>query len=940
MTASPSPLPDPDFPSESDSASRAVREVRYEHTPNLPEILAHAGVSLLVTTYQAGKLLVLGSHAGRLTIAFANFEQAMGLSVADHAIAIGGRQQIHFYVPAHGISASLEPQGTFDACFVPRCSHYTGNIHGHDLAWGQEGLWVVNTLFSSLCTLNEGYNFIPRWRPPFISRLIDQDRCHLNGLAIEDGSPRYVTVLGATDEPAGWRPNKAQGGCILDVPGGEIVARGFAMPHSPRIHQGHLWILDSGTGRIGIVDRARGSFEPVESVPGYTRGLCFAGQFAFVGLSKIRETAIFGGVPIAEKRGELRCGVAVIDLVTGKAVSAFQFHSGVEEIFAVEAIPGKRNPMFAGASVNASEREVWVVPPEDHPRPVPERRLPLFASGTGVGREGRTAQPHFSQMAAMAASLRKQGRLSEAAATQREAIAISPQPAPLWVELGNLCQEMGDQDQALECYRQAVESDPHCEAARQNLGYLLFNRGLPEEAVSQYEALLRINDKPLNRLLAAGVVPIIYASQDDLRVWRTRMETRIAEMVGDGQRVDAKSQLVPTEFFLPYQGRDDRQVMSNIGKILQGEISVPPRSPLSPRTTRRPLRVGFVSAYFRDHTIGRLNLGRIQQLDRSKFHVSVAFASRGEDPMAAAFRDAADSIVQLTRDVPASRRQLTDLKLDVLVFADVGMDALTTTLAYSRMAPVQCVTWGHPETTGSPCMDYFLSSELLEDAAAQANYTETLLRPRLLGTYYERPRRTGPPRTREFFGISPDRHLYLCPQTLFKFHPEFDAVLAGILARDPLAEIQIIEGRVANWTERLRKRWNAGIPGSAERIRFLPAQPRDDFLALLELADVMIDPMHFGGGNTTYEAFGMGTPVTTLPSEFLRGRITLALYRKMGVTFPVARTPEELIEKSVAIATDPKMQSQLRAEIQSRAAVLFEDPEEVHVLEEVLTEIS
>lgn len=245
-----------------------------------------------------------------------------------------------------------------------RKSLYTGNVHGHDLAFGSDGLWMANTLFSCLCTFDDGYHFVPRWRPSFVSELIDQDRCHLNGLAMESGRPRYVSVLAETDTPAGWRPTKATGGAIIDVESDAVITRGLAMPHSPRLHEGRLWVLDSGTGSLVTVDRATGDREVVETVPGYTRGLALHGQFAFVGLSKIRETSVFGDLPISDHHEELRCGIAIVDLNSGRTVATFQFHTGVEEIFAVEVIAGPRHPALFGPTEDRDEAaEVWVVPP-------------------------------------------------------------------------------------------------------------------------------------------------------------------------------------------------------------------------------------------------------------------------------------------------------------------------------------------------------------------------------------------------------------------------------------------------------------------------------------------------------------------------------------------------------------------------------------------------
>jgi uncharacterized protein (TIGR03032 family) len=239
----------------------------------------------------------------------------------------------------------------------------TGDIHVHEMAWAGEELWFVNTLFSCLCTLDDRHSFVPRWRPPFITALAAEDRCHLNGLALADGRPKYVTAMAETDTPQGWRPNKATSGCLIDVAEGRVVARGFAMPHSPRVHQGRVWLLDSGTGRLVTLAPATGEVRPVSEQPGYTRGLAFYGAYAFVGLSKIRETSTFGGVPIAERRESLRCGVGVVDLTTGRNVGHLEFKSGVDEIFDVQVLPGVRLPALSGPFPGRDGTQmIWTVP--------------------------------------------------------------------------------------------------------------------------------------------------------------------------------------------------------------------------------------------------------------------------------------------------------------------------------------------------------------------------------------------------------------------------------------------------------------------------------------------------------------------------------------------------------------------------------------------------
>jgi uncharacterized protein (TIGR03032 family) len=341
-----------------------TREIRHESTRSLPSLLSHLGVSLLVSTYQAGKVVSVGVSAGELTLSFHNFERAMGLAVKPGALAVAARAQIWLLPAASDLAARIEPAGRHDACFLTRSSHFTGEIQAHELAWGRDELWLVNTAFSCLCTLDGRHSFVPRWRPPFVTALAAEDRCHLNGLAMADGEPKYVTALAETDTPQGWRPDKVTSGCLIDVASSQTVARGFAMPHSPRIHGGRVWMLHSGAGQLVLIDLASGKAETVTELPGYTRGLALHERFAFVGLSKIRETSTFGGMPIAERRPELKCGVGVVHLGTGRLVAHLEFVTGVEEIFDVQVLPGARCVALSGPYANLDgAAPIWTAPP-------------------------------------------------------------------------------------------------------------------------------------------------------------------------------------------------------------------------------------------------------------------------------------------------------------------------------------------------------------------------------------------------------------------------------------------------------------------------------------------------------------------------------------------------------------------------------------------------
>jgi len=345
------------------NGTASTREVRHEDTHSLPPLLSQLGVSLLVSTYQAGKVVVVGVAGDELTLAYHNFERAMGLAVKPDCVAVGARAQVWFLRSAPEIAPRVEPANIHDACFLTRSSHFTGEVQAHELAFSGDELWVVNTAFSCLCTLDGRNSFVPRWRPPFISALAAEDRCHLNGLAMTDGVPKYVTALAETDTPAGWRPNKVKSGCLIDVTSGKTVAGGFAMPHSPRVHGGRVWMLHSGAGQLVQIDPTNGKSQTVTELPGYTRGLALYDRFAFVGLSKIRETSTFGGMPIAERQRELKCGVGVVELTSGRLVAHLEFVTGVEEIFDVQVLPGVRCPVLSGPYPHLdSGAPIWVVP--------------------------------------------------------------------------------------------------------------------------------------------------------------------------------------------------------------------------------------------------------------------------------------------------------------------------------------------------------------------------------------------------------------------------------------------------------------------------------------------------------------------------------------------------------------------------------------------------
>ena len=359
----------------SDTAEpKSVEPLRSTHTSTFPELLAHFGVSVLVTTYQAGRLVVLRADGGMLNTHFRMFQKPMGMAVRANRIAIGTEMEIGEFHNVPAVCKRLDPPEKHDACFLPRSTHATGDIDIHEMAWVGDELWFVNTRFSCLCTRSPEYSFQPRWRPKFVTQLTPEDRCHLNGLAIvpcENGvaRPRYVTVLGETNEAGGWRQNKRDGGVLIDIEADEVIARRLSMPHSPRWYRGQLWLLHSGIGGLGTIDLRTGKYEEVIELPGFTRGLDFIGPFALVGLSQVRDSAVFSGIPIAD-RSERCCGVWVVNIETGQMVGYVKFEDALQEIFAVQVLPQARFPDLVNDNHELLASSYVV--PDDALRDVPE----------------------------------------------------------------------------------------------------------------------------------------------------------------------------------------------------------------------------------------------------------------------------------------------------------------------------------------------------------------------------------------------------------------------------------------------------------------------------------------------------------------------------------------------------------------------------------------
>jgi predicted O-linked N-acetylglucosamine transferase (SPINDLY family) len=558
-----------------------------------------------------------------------------------------------------------------------------------------------------------------------------------------------------------------------------------------------------------------------------------------------------------------------------------------------------------------------------------------------LARDPRFARGHYN----LGVVLHREGRPGEAEAALRQAIVLDAAYAPAHYQLGVVLKDALWLDQARAELEEALRLEPGFADPWGVLADVLALQGKMPAARSAMEQAQALEPGGALRVRSALALPVIYESIEELESERARLEQSLEQLAHEELTIANPAESVGmTAFYLAYQGKNDRDLLERLAALYRraapGLDFVAPHCRRERSTTarQRPLHVGFLSAFFHRHTIGKLNLGLIRNLSRTDFTVSLLRFPGPDDAMARDLAAGADRVVTLPRKLEPARRQVAELELDVLYYPEIGMDPLTYFLAFARLAPVQCVAWGHPVTTGIPTIDYFLSSELLEPADAAAHYTETLVRFGTINTFYYEPKLVGRVKHRGALGLVPSVNLYVCAQSLFKIHPAFDAVLGAILRGDPAGRVVLIEGPCSGWSALLVQRFRRTIPDEAGRVVFIPRMSPDDFLHLQARATVLLDTLHFGGGSTSFEAFAFGTPIVTGAGRGLRDRITAGCYRQMGITECIAETDEDYVRIALRLGTDVAWRQELRARIREGKHRLYEDAQVVRQLEEFLVE--
>lgn len=550
----------------------------------------------------------------------------------------------------------------------------------------------------------------------------------------------------------------------------------------------------------------------------------------------------------------------------------------------------------------------------------------------GLLEKAAALRPDFAEaLANLGNVLRRLGEFDAAVEAYERAIRAAPRLAAAYNGLGNALRQLDRPDEARRRLEQAIAIDPGFADARFNLAMTLAAEGETAAAANGLRDAIAIRRDPRYLVAKAGLLPVIAASHEDIRFWRGHFRQGFERLLEAGVSLEGTVLQAPAmSFYLAYHGENDRELLELLARFYAAACpslcwTAPQRRELTAEARRGPIRVGIFSRYFGEHAVAWMIHDLLAHLPRERFEVQAITLVQAEATVARRMRDAVDRIVAVPYDLPAARAAIAALELEVLIYADIGMEMFSYFLAFARLAPVQCVTWGHPDTTGLPSIDYYVSNDFAEPADAQDSYTEPLIRLAGVQSRYPRLPRPDPLPDRASIGLPETGALYLCPQNLIKIHPDMDAALLAILQRDPSGHLVIFEAKEASWTRLLLARWRNRFGSLMDRVVVLAQRPLDGFIGVIAVADAVLDTWPFGAGNTNYQTFAMGVPVVTLPGRWIRGRGTLAHYRHMGIDDCVAATPAEYVDIAVRLGTDPAWRADIARRIRERSDAVLED---------------
>lgn len=449
------------------------QNIDFTYSQNIVDFFKQTNTTILLSTYQTNKIMIIGQENNQFDIRYKEFPRPMGMCKKDGKLFAGLGHGIYQFSNFTGVAQNLEGS-KFDACYIPQNIHYTGDIDIHEMEYCKDELYFINTKFSCLCIKNQDSSFKPIWKPPFISLLQPIDKCHLNGFCTRDDEPRYVTALGTSDEPLGWRENKANGGILMDIKTNEILASNLSMPHSPRWYQEKLYVLESGKGAISKYDFEKKELNVIATVPGFTRGLDIIGDFAFIGVSKVRESATFSGLEIT-KLPKRVSGVWIVNIKTGQIISFVEFTSGLDEVFAITVLPHSKVEILDQNS-DQSKANYMIAPEDIEEVKMPETKIEMAA-------------PHFEK----GNDLFNEDKKEEAIEHFKKALEIQSDYLPATFNLAICLGDLGKYDEAEEILNEVIEKDASILQSYDSLGFIYYKKGDLKKAEENFKKILELD---------------------------------------------------------------------------------------------------------------------------------------------------------------------------------------------------------------------------------------------------------------------------------------------------------------------------------------------------------------------------------------------------------------------------------------------------------------
>ena len=524
--------------------------------------------------------------------------------------------------------------------------------------------------------------------------------------------------------------------------------------------------------------------------------------------------------------------------------------------------------------------------------------------------------------------LEKMNKILEAIAAYQKAISLDHTYVDAYNNLGNLLCRESHFKQAETAYRQAIAANPEHFGSYLNLGNILLMQYRIDEVSKVYAKALEIEPgQPdvLHNLKLTSIgknlqLLILYNNREEINRYRQQFTLALNDLIQETSLTTPETRKSAIEqlgwhvnFFLAYQGCNDLELQSLYGQFVHRIMAanypewVKPR-PMPPLSENGKIRIGYVSAHMRRHTVGKLSLGWLRNCDKRSFEVYSYYLYPPKDDMTQEFQHYSDNFYHILGSFEAACEQIIGDQLHILIFIDIGMYPKTTQIAGLRLAPVQCTTWGHPVTSGLPTIDYFLSSDLMEPDNAQEHYSEKLICLPGIGVSYPKPLIPRPEKNRTDFNLSENAVLYLSCQSLHKYLPQYDYIFAQIARRVPQAQLAFLSHDIDSITEQFRQRLKCAFANfglnSEDYCVILPRQDELSYLNLNLLSDIFLDTLSWSGGNTTLEAVACNLPIVTCPGEFMRGRHSYGILRMLGITDTIAQTEAEYIEIAVRLGLD------------------------------------